>query len=278
MTTHRRLNELEKEKEQLRQQLQISRHRPTNHPAIAPVLPAARMGVPIGPTSRAGSDASQSLAPRPDHPLALADSSTSEMAQGNSPTSSRSLKGVKVTGEEIDDMYQMYMLSVNISPHLASNRHQILPSLCLICSNSRSPSQARRLLCAVTIPFLGRYRCLQSVISPQPDPANGIGPGDHRNGVLVSSVHLFAMVYDSRPVAIVNLAIPERKSTRCHISFEWDVATRGNAERVSYSHVESRILQSEDSSAIGTRHDSSVRTLGSLCPGIPTVSLKSQQV
>ncbi|CAG8292762.1 unnamed protein product [Penicillium salamii] len=104
----RRLNELEKEKEQLRQQLQISRYRPTDHPAIAPVPPAARMGVPIGPASRAGSDASQSLAPRPDHPLALADPSTSEMAQGNSPTSSRSLKGVKVTGEEIDDMYQIF--------------------------------------------------------------------------------------------------------------------------------------------------------------------------
>ena len=107
---NRRLNELEREKEQLRQQLQISRHRPPDHPAITPISPAARLGVPTGPNASAESDALQSLGPHSNQHIALADSSSSAITHGNGSTKPRSLKGVTVTGEEIDELFEMWVL------------------------------------------------------------------------------------------------------------------------------------------------------------------------
>ncbi|CAG8105567.1 unnamed protein product [Penicillium olsonii] len=104
----RRLNELEREKEQLRQQLQISRHRPPDHPAITPISPAARLGVPTGPNASAESDALQSLGPHSNQHIALADSSSSAITHGNGSTKPRSLKGVTVTGEEIDELFEIF--------------------------------------------------------------------------------------------------------------------------------------------------------------------------
>lgn len=107
MPLSRRLDELEREKEQLRQQLQISRHRPSDHPAIALAPATAGMGVPLGLNLSDGPDATQKLPSLPDHRLSLAASVPVTVSQGNETTRSRSLKGVTVTGEEIDDMYQM---------------------------------------------------------------------------------------------------------------------------------------------------------------------------
>ncbi|KAJ5321950.1 uncharacterized protein N7506_011080 [Penicillium brevicompactum] len=104
----RRLNELEREKEQLRQQLQISRHRPSDHPAIDAAPATAGIGVPSGFNSNVGSEVSQKLASLPEHELSLTDSASGTTTQGSETTRSRSLRGVTVTGEEIDDLYQMF--------------------------------------------------------------------------------------------------------------------------------------------------------------------------
>jgi hypothetical protein len=81
------------------------------------------------------------------------------------------------------------------------------------------------------------------------------------------------MVYDSRYVALVDVAVPEREPTRCDIPFKWNVITCGDAKWFPYPDVKSRIFESEDPGTFRTGHGPTFGTLGPLCPCVPTVSI-----
>jgi hypothetical protein len=68
------------------------------------------MGVSAGQNSSVVSELSQSLSSSyPEHRFELTNCTPGTMMQGNDATKSRSLKGITVTGEEIDDLYEMYL-------------------------------------------------------------------------------------------------------------------------------------------------------------------------
>lgn len=63
-------------------------------------------------------DDSQGLSlPYPQYHLAPAGSTPGSMMGGNDPTKLRSLKGVTVTGPEIDELYQLYMFPIAFYQH-----------------------------------------------------------------------------------------------------------------------------------------------------------------
>lgn len=99
---------MEKEKEQLRQQLQCSRHtRPIDHRVPVPPPTAKMIEVSIGSGLNAESDISRNLVTSdPNQQLALTDFTPNTMPARDA-TKARSLKSITVTSQEIDDLYQM---------------------------------------------------------------------------------------------------------------------------------------------------------------------------
>lgn len=111
----RRLSELERESEDLRRKLRASQ--PTDpHPSPIDLLTAAAgMGVRTGSASGPASGVSQSPhIPPPSYPPQLlapnsgGDRPSAPALESGGLTKSRSLNGVQVQGEEIDDLFQMY--------------------------------------------------------------------------------------------------------------------------------------------------------------------------
>lgn len=83
------------------------------------------------------------------------------------------------------------------------------------------------------------------------------------------------MVHHPGSATAVNMAVSERKSTRCDFSVEWNAAPRSDAKRLSYPDVKSRILESQDSGTIRNRYDSALRALGPMRFGVSAVSVSS---
>lgn len=91
------------------------------------------------------------------------------------PTKSRTLNGIQVSAQEIDDLFQMY---VHIMPVPSSNIDsglQLLPLLCPIPSHSRPASAAQQVLCTVTFPVLGHYWRRMSGLFSKSDSLDGVG-------------------------------------------------------------------------------------------------------
>lgn len=103
----RRLEGLEREKEQLRQQLQASQQANPHFTPIALLTAAAEMGVPIEPKDDPSGSWQDPPVSYPQQHIAPANSLSSLTLEGPDVTRSRTLKGVTVTGQEIDDLYQL---------------------------------------------------------------------------------------------------------------------------------------------------------------------------
>jgi hypothetical protein len=110
----RRLSELEKESEELRRKLRTSQSAESPNPSpIALLTAAAEMGVREGPSAGGGDlhiPVSQVTA-APAYPLITsgpapgwAEGSTTDITDI---TKSRSVNGIWVTGEEIDDLFRL---------------------------------------------------------------------------------------------------------------------------------------------------------------------------
>ncbi|KAJ5766008.1 uncharacterized protein N7511_003624 [Penicillium nucicola] len=104
-----RLEGLEREREQLRQQLQDSQLTNPHLTPIALLTAAAEMGVPIEPKQDESSAGWQSPSvPYPQQHIAQVNPLSSPKLTGPDATMPRTLKGVTVTGQEIDDLYQLF--------------------------------------------------------------------------------------------------------------------------------------------------------------------------
>lgn len=166
---------LEHENEQWRQQLQTSQQLNPDSVPSALSTTATELVVPAVLKSDAQLGDSRGLPlAYPQYHLPPAGSTSGSMMGGNDPTKPRSLNSVTVTGPEIDDLYQLYMV-LKASYQHGSNIFQVLPPLCLVPPDPRCADQAQCILRAVSIPVLGRHRHLQSVILPKPDFADGTG-------------------------------------------------------------------------------------------------------
>jgi hypothetical protein len=94
----------------LRQQLQDSQQANPHFTPIALLTAAAEMGVPIEPKQDDSSVGWQDPpAPYPQPHIAPVNSLSSPTLEGLDATKSRTLKGITVTGKEIDDLYQLWM-------------------------------------------------------------------------------------------------------------------------------------------------------------------------
>ncbi|KAJ6038501.1 hypothetical protein N7460_008272 [Penicillium canescens] len=104
-----RLEGLEREREQLRQQLEDAQQANPHFTPIALLTAAAEMGVPIEPKQNDSFVGWQDPpAPYPQQHNAPAISLSSPILEGLDATVSRTLKGITVTGKEIDDLYQLF--------------------------------------------------------------------------------------------------------------------------------------------------------------------------
>lgn len=102
---------LEHENEQWRQQLQTSQQLNADSVPIALSTATTELVMPALLKSDSQLDDSQGLSlAYPQYHLAPAGSTPGSTMGGNDPTKPRSLKSVTVTGTEIDDLYQLYML------------------------------------------------------------------------------------------------------------------------------------------------------------------------
>lgn len=116
-STDRRLSDLERESEELRRKLRASQSADPHPSPIALLTAAAEMGVLSGP----GSDALPGPPPAPAAsyppqllaPTTLENGTPGPALEGGDTTKPRSLNGVQVRGEEIDDLFQLFVWSVS---------------------------------------------------------------------------------------------------------------------------------------------------------------------
>lgn len=71
------------------------------------------------------------------------------------PTSSRTLNGITVTGEEIDEIFQLYVYDTPPLKLSSNMRTKIFQPLCPIPPNRRSPNIPKHIIRSVAIPILG---------------------------------------------------------------------------------------------------------------------------
>lgn len=107
----RRLSDLQRESEELRQRLRASQPADPQPSPIALLTAAAELGGRSGPQSDTLSGHSH-VSPETYPPQLLAPSSLSSGTPGpaletNDVTLSRTLNGVEVTGQEIDDLFEL---------------------------------------------------------------------------------------------------------------------------------------------------------------------------
>jgi hypothetical protein len=92
----------------LRQQLENAQQANPHFTPIALLTAAAEMGVPIEPKQNDSSVGWQDPpAPYPQQHNAPVNSLSSPILEGLDATMPRTLKGITVTGKEIDDLYQL---------------------------------------------------------------------------------------------------------------------------------------------------------------------------
>jgi hypothetical protein len=105
----RRLSELEKESEELRRKLRTSHSTESPNPSpIALLTAAAEMGVREEPSAGGDLDIPTSQVAAPTYPLTTTGPAPvwTEGTTGDI-TKSRSVNGVWVTGEEVDELFQL---------------------------------------------------------------------------------------------------------------------------------------------------------------------------